>query len=585
MTGHRERAAGGTGPSVDSVETVQLGRPAGLLATLMAAVRPQFRAEDLVFDPRDPVFGGPPCAVPGCVRPERKRGMCVGHRQRWLASGKPDLAVFVATTTAHWHGHRALGSCVIVGCRYGLQGNGLCFRHARQWDYAGRPELPGWLASPAPLPAPDTPPAVCRIGYCDLWTHGTSAFCHSHNNRWKKLGRPELEAFVACYQDPGPGGEHIDLRPLPSQLRLEISYVLQCRRDEATAKLVPAQVQPIVHALAGTGVSSLLDRTENDWATCQALGARTGRRAFVLDAYRRIEVLAIGQGWDIEYPRPVWRLRNLGVDQPEATIDFSTIPQPWLTDVAKRWARWQLTTGLSLSTATTGVRAVARFGGFLARPQVGVDRLAHVDRPLLERYLADLHTEMGGRQCHVQHVGALNGFLRAIRQHGWDDTLPPGALLFTEDYPQRGQPLPRALAAQVMAQVEQPANLDRWDDPACRLITAHPDPRRAAGLLGRRGAVRLPGRRRRRRALPALLEHQDATRGPGPDRRRSPRRDRRPAAAHPGPVPGRGPGAVPPPARQPRRPPTDVHPHLPRRPDPVAGRLRHSRRAPTAPFT
>jgi hypothetical protein len=33
--------------------------PAGLLEKLVAAVRPEFRAEDLVFDPRDPVFGGP----------------------------------------------------------------------------------------------------------------------------------------------------------------------------------------------------------------------------------------------------------------------------------------------------------------------------------------------------------------------------------------------------------------------------------------------------------------------------------------------------------------------------------------------
>src|SRR5689334_3853487 len=30
---------------------------------------------------------------------------------------------------------------------------------------------------------------------------------------------------------------------------------------------------------------------------------------------------------------------------------------------------------------------------------------------------------------------------------------------------------PRALAEQVMAQIEDPANLDRWDDPAARLIT------------------------------------------------------------------------------------------------------------------
>ena len=44
------------------------GMPAGLLEKLMAAVRPEFRADDLVFDPRDPVFGGAACVVGGCSR-------------------------------------------------------------------------------------------------------------------------------------------------------------------------------------------------------------------------------------------------------------------------------------------------------------------------------------------------------------------------------------------------------------------------------------------------------------------------------------------------------------------------------------
>ena len=47
----------------DSAEPGQGSRqyraPAGLLEKLMAAVRPEFRAADLVFDPRDPVSEGP----------------------------------------------------------------------------------------------------------------------------------------------------------------------------------------------------------------------------------------------------------------------------------------------------------------------------------------------------------------------------------------------------------------------------------------------------------------------------------------------------------------------------------------------
>ena len=62
-------------------------------------------------------------------------------------------------------------------------------------------------------------------------------------------------------------------------------------------------------------------------------------------------------------------------------------------------------------------------------------------------------------------------FLTAIRTHHWDDTLPATALIFSEDYPQRTERLPRALADHVMAQVEHPDTLARFPDPAHRLVT------------------------------------------------------------------------------------------------------------------
>src|SRR5690606_3221724 len=44
-------------------------------------------------------------------------------------------------------------------------------------------------------------------------------------------------------------------------------------------------------------------------------------------------------------------------------------------------------------------------------------------------------------------------------------------MFYSADVPKRAQRLPRALASHVMAQVEQPANLDRWDNFAYRLVT------------------------------------------------------------------------------------------------------------------
>jgi integrase len=462
-------SAGNTGPA-EPGQAGQYRAPAGLLEKLMAVVRPEFRAADLVFDPRDPVFGGPPCAVNGCGRPHRNQGLCASHWERWRAAGRPDLAEFAATAWPGLRGHLPLHPCVIEECNYGRLARGMCSRHLRQWQRAGCPELAGWQAAAAPLPPPAVPPPACRIGYCSLWAQGTSVFCLGHDGGWKRSGRPDVDGFAASRENPGPGQEHIDLRRLPAVLRLEVQYVLQCRGGEQAARLPPRQVQPLVTVLAAAGASSLLEQPE-EWWKGRLPGSNRGWHVFILDARRRVEALAFGAGWDTEYPRDTWRLRNLGTGQPEAVISFAGIPQPWLRELAKRYARWQLATGIGAHTAARATRAVTRFAGWLAAQPGPARGLAGVDRPLLERYLAVLQAEMGGQARHAAHVSALNGFLRAVRQHGWDDALPASAAIFPEDFPARGEMLPRALAAHVMAQVEDPANLDRWDHPDGRLIT------------------------------------------------------------------------------------------------------------------
>ena len=131
--------------------------------------------------------------------------------------------------------------------------------------------------------------------------------------------------------------------------------------------------------------------------------------------------------------------------------------------------RWRLGTGLVLETARRGLRSLTRFAIFCDR--AGVGQLAEIDRDLLERYLADLAAELAGRQRHGDQIGQLSAFLQAIRVHRWEPSLPATAMLFSEDYPQRAERPPRALTEQVMAQLEQPDNLDRWNNDAHRLVT------------------------------------------------------------------------------------------------------------------
>jgi integrase len=365
-------------------------RPAGLLEELMAAVRPEFHGEVLVFDPRDPVFGGPACAVSGCVRTARGQGLCPGHHQRWWRSeGRPDLEWFIATTDP---------------------------RTAAPFGKGAATEA--------------VPASECRV----------------------------------------------DLAGLPPQLKLEIGYLLQCRSDEQLAQTPVTTVTRMVRLLAELPVISLLERDEQTWRASFGKPAPkdAGPRGLLLYGVRKLEDLVEAPGWETEYPREVWRLRRLGRptgDGAPARLHFDAIPQPWLRELAKRWLRWRLSSGLGSTAAARCVTAITRFAQFLAASPAGIDRLADLDRPVLEDYLADLHDEFAERPVRRTHIGLLNLFFVAIRQHGWDASLPASATFYPEDYPKDGEHLPRAVAEHVMTQVEQTENLDRWHDPVYRLVT------------------------------------------------------------------------------------------------------------------
>ncbi len=356
--------------------TRQPQAPAGLLEKLLAAVRPEFRADELAFALDDPVFGGDRCRVGGCGRAVQARGLCHAHYARWHDNGQPDLDHYMAT------------------------------------------------AGPV---NPD------RAGSRERQVH------------LGKLGR---------------------------QLKLEVQYALQGRRDHSQGKTHPGTARRAVAVLAASGAVSILDLSEAEWA---AKLPRRGdsARALLISARREVEDLREGGcRWDTEYPRDLWRLRALGVPGQQAAIRFGQIPQPWLKALAKRWARWRVAAGGRSDAVYQGIRAITRFGQFLAASKIPVQGLGQVDRDLIERYLAVLQHELAGRADHPKYIGSLNAFFDAIRRHGWDDTLPATAAIYPEDYPRaRPQRLPRAVAEQVMAQVEDPANLALWDNPAYQLVT------------------------------------------------------------------------------------------------------------------
>jgi len=442
----------------------------GLLAALMATVRPEFRDEMLVFDAEDPIFGGGACRIGGCQRSASGHGMCQGHHQRWAQAGRPDLEGFIASTDPRWRRGRPNMVCSVIDCGYGSSRRGMCVLHAQRWERAGRPDRALWLADPLPVKQP-APEAVCAIRHCDLWPHATSAFCHAHHATWRANGRPDIERFVDGFAAAAvPADQVVRLDGLRPQLKLEVGYALQCRRDERGSRCPPAVVMQVVGFLREAGANSLLDRTEHEWAT--RIGRPAPRdsnpRALLLYARRRVEDLTRRGGWEDEYAHDIWHLRRLGFEG-NPTLRFDQIPQPWLRELVKKWVRWRLGTGLVLETVRRGLRSLTRFAVFCDR--AGVEELVEVDRDLLERYLADLAAELAGSQRHGDQIGQLSAFLHAVRIHRWEPSLPATAMLFSQDYPKRAERPPRALSEQVMAQLEHTDNLDRWNNDAHRLVT------------------------------------------------------------------------------------------------------------------
>jgi integrase len=472
------------GAASDQSARLGAAERAGLSARLLAAVRPEFRVEVLIPAPGDLILGTPPCRVGGCPHRQRTSGLCHAHRQRWKRQGRPDLDRFVATADPTVVGRRSATPCLVAWCRFGAARRGLCVRHHERWERAGRPDPASWAGSAPEPPGWGRDRPACRLPFCTLWAHGRQPFCVAHISRWHRAGQPQVEVFIGSCATHGEA--RYDLRLLPNPgLKLELQFALQCRHDDRRATLTPQIVAPLLRRIAASGVASLLDWPIERWERELPPVNRSDvyrQLGFLRYARTRLEELHRGSGWEAEFPLDVWDLRRLGLRPPSTTegtarLRFDRIPQPWLRQLAKRWMRSRLGSGIGNAQVAADLLALTRFARFLAaatsQPTTPAVAMAAVTRQMLERYLAELAASRLSVGRRNAAIGALNRFLQAIRQRHWDDRLPADAVLYPEDFlkPEHGGRLPRALAEQVMAQVEHPGNLARWPDPAGRLVT------------------------------------------------------------------------------------------------------------------
>jgi hypothetical protein len=234
----------------------------GLLEKLLAAVRPEFRADLLVPSQDDPVLGWDDCAVPGCDRPSFDYELCNGHGQQWRRRGDRDRAAFLADPGPPLRGRTELTGCAVPTCRYSASGHGLCSRHRYRWQRAGHPDPTAWAAV-APAVADPATQAACRLAFCTLWAMGGGhGLCESHAKRWSGDGKRDLAEFVADCERHGMA--FIDFRGLTPQLKLEMQYAVQCRCDEQTVTLPLYVANWAARRAREAGVASLLDRPAED---------------------------------------------------------------------------------------------------------------------------------------------------------------------------------------------------------------------------------------------------------------------------------------------------------------------------------
>jgi integrase len=232
-------------------------------------------------------------------------------------------------------------------------------RHRRSWVRSGRPDPALWAAARPAVLADDR--AECGLPFCDLWVESEGClFCKSHHTRWHQLGRPDTEQYVAhCLLR---GKARVDFGMLGPQLKLEFQYALQCRHDQQTITAPPPVVTWALRLAANAGVGSLLDHDEQRWRERSDSKSGGWYQGFLLHAYEVVQTLHDGTGWQVEYPRDVWRLHTLpgltmnAGHSPDARnhLRFDRITQPWLRALAKRWCRLRLSSGLCGLRASDG---------------------------------------------------------------------------------------------------------------------------------------------------------------------------------------------------------------------------------------
>lgn len=287
-----------------------------------------------------------------------------------------------------------------------------------------------------------TESARCRVHRCVFPTAAGSEFCDTHlvSFRWLRFKRPGLEpaGYVAHLATArAASGPKFDLRGLPELVRLELQFALQARHDARGAAITPLILGQVVRWLRDRPVDSLLIGSDAAWAGAAGERFPPRSRANPLAWMRFCRAVLLhlreqrsgGDVWEWD----VWPTDQIDVDgryahQPVRRIYFADIEPAWLRELAKRWARWRITTTTkSPASVAVSTSSLRRLSAFLAERDLLPAGPAAITRELLEHYRAHVHTLPVSASRRNGLLSDLKVFLDDVRLHEWAPGLPANA--------------------------------------------------------------------------------------------------------------------------------------------------------------
>jgi integrase len=259
---------------------------------------------------------------------------------------------------------------------------------------------------------------------------------------------------------------------------LELGYALQCRHDQRGAAITPLIYGQVLRWLQERPVDSMLIGSDAAWATAAEQHFRAGSRANPL-GWLRFCRSALGRLRDERHGGEVWEWDTwptIRIDpdgryahQPTRRIYFADIQPDWLRALAKRWARWRITTTTkSPASVAVSTSSLRRFSGWLADRDALPAEPAEITRGLLEDYRTHVHALPVSAQRRNGLLTDLKVFLDDIRLHEWAPGLPANATYYRGEIPRPRQALPRFIDEFVMGQLQTDEALDRLPDLTTR---------------------------------------------------------------------------------------------------------------------